>query len=317
VFATAQPSLVEAIKRNPRAMLTHFLWNISLIPNGLQVLLFGATSGRVTPDYIPVQTGSKWVLFVSIAGLGVLLMGTYRLWRFRHFWWTNWLKDRVWIWLTLGALGLTTVAVMIIERPRPEYIFIMGLAIRGLAGMSVLALAAPGRRFPDLSPAFPVVAVFLICLYPSFYYQTANSNPRTLLKFYRRLAPFEKFINRPETTIVAPEYGWEICNYLAECYDPPSHACRGGGASCVGMGFWELRAAVSPSRPLRALLDQNRVNLFFADETILTDPIGRDFVLSAAGLGWSKIGGRDDADEKWVLLQKNTGHSATRMNIPR
>src|SRR5262245_33077667 len=50
-FGKPQLSLAEAVIRNPGAMREHFLWNLSLIPNGLQALLFNAIYGTVNPDY--------------------------------------------------------------------------------------------------------------------------------------------------------------------------------------------------------------------------------------------------------------------------
>lgn len=46
VFGKPEPSLTEAIRSHPRAMLEHFWWNIQVIPNGIQILLFNGTSGR-------------------------------------------------------------------------------------------------------------------------------------------------------------------------------------------------------------------------------------------------------------------------------
>src|SRR5437867_2039043 len=51
VYGEPEPSLVKALRKNPKAMLEHFLWNLSLFPNGLQVLLFNVSSGSVSPDY--------------------------------------------------------------------------------------------------------------------------------------------------------------------------------------------------------------------------------------------------------------------------
>jgi hypothetical protein len=52
-FGEPRPSLAEMLRANPREVLEHFLWNLSLVPNGVQLALFNAIGGRVTPDYWP------------------------------------------------------------------------------------------------------------------------------------------------------------------------------------------------------------------------------------------------------------------------
>jgi len=86
-FGEPTPSLLEMLRRNPVAVLYHFWWNISLIPSGIQLLLFNASAGAVNPDYFPVQLRSLRALLLSILVAGILVHGLLLLCRDRRFWW--------------------------------------------------------------------------------------------------------------------------------------------------------------------------------------------------------------------------------------
>jgi hypothetical protein len=67
-FGEPLPTLWTMIRRNPKAVAGHFAWNALLLPNGLQLALFGAMSGHITPDYQPVPVQR----FLPIAGSAIL-----------------------------------------------------------------------------------------------------------------------------------------------------------------------------------------------------------------------------------------------------
>ena len=71
-FGEPLPSLGTMIRRNPKAVLEHFAWNLRLLPGGLQLSLFGAMSGGISPDYGPVPVWRRRTLFAT-AVLAVLL----------------------------------------------------------------------------------------------------------------------------------------------------------------------------------------------------------------------------------------------------
>ncbi|MGH9668164.1 MAG: hypothetical protein ACRD9L_27405, partial [Bryobacteraceae bacterium] len=159
VFGMAEPSFTQAAIRNPQALLEHFLWNLKLLPDGLEVLLFNAAFGSTDPDYAPVRSGSGRALALAILSLGIILLGAIRLWRRRRAWWDGWLHDRLWVWLALGCLSAVVLSVIVFERPRPSYMFILGIALRALIGMSMVAIAGRWTDFSRLSAAFPAVAI--------------------------------------------------------------------------------------------------------------------------------------------------------------
>src|SRR5262249_4142168 len=105
-FGSSRLSLGEMIRANPRAVWDHFLWNLMLTPNGLQVLLFNATSGHINPDYPPVQDQRPYALLLSLLLIGVWIGGLIVLLRRPGFWWRAWLRTRF-----LGWVGMLAVAV--------------------------------------------------------------------------------------------------------------------------------------------------------------------------------------------------------------
>src|SRR5262249_29661237 len=66
-FGQEQPTFRKMIAANPRAVLEHVAWNVSLVPNGLQVLLFNASSGRTNPDYPAPKLHRAFPLYLSLA----------------------------------------------------------------------------------------------------------------------------------------------------------------------------------------------------------------------------------------------------------
>src|SRR5262249_10666545 len=59
------PTLRQMIAANPQAVWDHFQWNLGLTGNGLQLLLFNASSGRTNPDYIPSHLQEIYPLWLS------------------------------------------------------------------------------------------------------------------------------------------------------------------------------------------------------------------------------------------------------------
>jgi hypothetical protein len=97
------------INANPGAVLEHFLWNLSLVPNGLQVALFNSMSGIVNPDYAPVNQ-SRTALVLGLAVLIVVAGGGAAAARHCRHWWSAWFRERPGgIWLIL--LVVSAVAV--------------------------------------------------------------------------------------------------------------------------------------------------------------------------------------------------------------
>ncbi len=295
-FGTPLPSLLEMIRGNPVAALQHVWWNISLIPSGVQLLLFNASAGTVNPDYFSVQLRSRRALALSLITGSILAVGIFLLYRDRGFWWEYWLKDRALGWLAM--LSVVAVAALIIptQRPRPAYLFGQGIFLMALAGMCVFAIS---RRWPvvqNLSRWLPFVMVALLLLVPDHY--RADGGGRPLLTLYERLAPFAAIFNRPDTVFLVSGYPIEVHDYVGHNYFT---------SPLIDFDYTILDKAPA-DRPLPSFLDQLGVNLIYVDETLWqklsANPVHRPFLASPESAGWKVLGFQDTETGKWMLLQK-------------
>ena len=116
-FGDPRPTLTLMLRRNPRATLQHFAWNVHLVPAGLQVLMFDCTSRRDNPDYAPVTVDPPTAGRLSLAAASVLLLG-FLLLAFRwRYWWNYWLRDRAWGWAAMFCVGATIFLIVPTQRP--------------------------------------------------------------------------------------------------------------------------------------------------------------------------------------------------------
>jgi hypothetical protein len=287
-FGKPEVTMLEATRLNPKAMLEHYLWNVRLIPSGLQVLLFSVTSSHINPDYAPVPVWPRPAILASCL-LGALLIwgGIIFLREPVH---RKFLRARLWGWLVMVCVASVVVIVMIAERPRPSYMFTLELLITAWAGFSAQMI---GSRWPwtaKLRPLFAPFVVACILLLPCYYYYRTDLAVRPGLEIYRRLAPFQQLI-RANAGVVIPIAAPELCFYLSE----PGRTCR-------GIPYSSIRARLGSGWD-KTLTAEN-VQFFLASEELLRDSAGTAFLNEAPSRGW-KIVEREDAPEnRWLLLEK-------------
>jgi hypothetical protein len=288
-FGMPRPSLLEALRRNPRAIREHFLWNLQLVPNGLQVLLLNGMTGSVNPDYAAVNRYSL-ALPASLLICIVVLGGVFVLRRDWEYWWKIWLKDRVWAWVAMLCVACVAPSIILTQRPRPSYLLAFGIFLRAAIAMCAFALAPRGLRFQYAGPLAPLAVILLLALAPAYYpYVHA---PRTLATLYETLAPFHQWIEQPDAGLVTAGRASDLCLYIAH------------SRSCRPLDFSDLRRQVTPELSLSQVLDKNRASVFFAEATVLDDPAGRLFVSEAKSDGWRLIAMRHDSQRDWDLFVK-------------
>ncbi len=289
-------SLSEMLQRNPSAILENILWNISLTPNGIQVLLFNATSGTVSPDYVPVHLRSFTALILSIITAGILILGLFLLYRERHYWWKYWLQERVLGWLAM--LSVIAVAGIIIptQRPRPSYLFTLSIFLMALTGMSVFVITYRRPGFQILSNWMPVVMVVTLLATPIYYVKPNYVQSRHLLNLYRKLTPFEKIISRDDTIFLVNGYSLEVHYYIRHRY-----------TNYVTKTFdYSIFNGTPLDISLPSLLNERGINLFYVDENFLgmfqADPY--TLIQTFLSSGWKLIAYEDGGDGRWMLLYK-------------
>jgi hypothetical protein len=295
-FGAPLPSLVEMVRRNPVAVLRHFWWNIGLTPNGLQLLLFNASSGSVNPDYFTAQLHSLRALILSLIAGAILTVGLPLLYRDRHFWWEHWLKDRALGWLAMLSVVAVAGVIILTQRPRPSYLFPQGLFVMALIGMCVFTISHRWRVVGTLSSWLPLVMVALLLAAPRHHY--AGDGSRPLLGLYERLAPFGAAFNRPDSVFLVSGYTLEIHDYVGHNYFT---------SPLIDFDY-SLFARLPDDQPLSLALDHEGINLFYIDEPLWrrlhANPAHRPFLTSPGSVGWTVLTHQHTEHGEWMLLQR-------------
>jgi hypothetical protein len=287
-FGRDMPTFLEAAMVNPGAIADFIGWNARLLPSGLQVALFGATSTGDNPDYFAVKTHRSYALVLLILLLGVIAAGVFALTRERSFWRTEWLPTRAWSVLILCAVGFTGVVVALTQRPRAEYMY--GLTV-GLLALTGICLSAILRRLGVESLVGPVtvwLAIMLILVMPSHYHRTS----RPLHDAVQRLQVIRPVLNHPTSVLVTSSYNSEICAYLAEI---PNERCS-------SPAWPTLLAQLSNGLALRQVLDHAKATAIYADPLLQQDPRIAKFVASPRTPGWRRVSGGVAPDGPWSVL---------------
>jgi hypothetical protein len=294
-FGSPEPTLTEALRKNPAAMLEHFWWNFSLIPSGIQVTLFNASSGAISPDYGDVTVLPARTIAVSLFVLSLGGWGGFLLWKRRTGWWTDWLRERAWAWVVLGAVASVTLIVMITQRPRPSYMFALAILLRAAVGMCICAIIAKTYWHKLFDTMLPIGIAVLLLIVPSYYEWRNRMQPsfrtRGLYAAYQRLLPFQKMMeDRRDFKILSPGFNGELCNYLAK-------------KPCAGLHYPEVRGpATEPGSSWVKLLDQRGANVIYADEWMLSEPEGQRLVEEVLAASWQQVARVDGGGNKWTLL---------------
>lgn len=289
-FRTEQPSLVQMLRVNPRALLTHVGWNLRLLPAGLQVMLFNATSDRFDPDYRGVPLRSRNATAASIILAGVAIAGGFIMWRNRRFWWRAWLRRRSLGWAAM-LCGLP-VALLIVatQRPRPEYLYNLTVLLLASIGTCWMPLALRFRKNRPLSAALPLLMLLAMMAAPSVYRQR---RPRPIAGEYRRLMPSQTVITRPGAVVLSP-HSIESSMYV-------------GHGEAQHVPYTEL-SRLAPNESLAAFLDARGVTVFILNDACrgmmdsLHPGAADAFLGSAPQHGWTIAPQQSEGRSGGVLL---------------
>jgi hypothetical protein len=306
-FDDPMPTLTEAARANPAAVANYVAWNVRLLPAGLQVALFGATSTGQNPGYFPVEEHRIYALLLSAVMLLVLVAGGILIVRERGHWRRTWLRRREWALVVLGAAALTSVVVALTQRPRAEYMYALSVVLMGAAGLAAAALLR-NFRVSRASIAGAAIAVPLVlCLVlPSHY----KPSPRPLRDAVERLDTVRGILTRPGAVLVSSGYGFEACSYLAESFD----------RHCTSIGWPKVKEDVARGLPLGDALDQVQATVIYADESLAADPAAARLLAAPAVAGWRRVAGGEGTSGTWAVLvhrsQAQGGRGASAGGVP-
>lgn len=294
LFGVPNASIVTALRVNPVAMLAHLWWNFRLIPAGLQVLLFNYRSGPINPDYVETNRSSL-IILPSLALFLTFCAALFLLRRHWKDWRTEWFDRQMWGWIMMGVLSVTVLVVALINRPRPSYMFLLGIVVRAAVALSVLIVLRQCIFLRKPLIALSAALVLAVLLLPNVY--QARPSARPVLRDYRRLKPFGAKLYRPGIhlpgmALVAASWPWELISFDAQCM-------------CDAIYYEELRRDATSARLLSEALDRRHATDFFANEVVLSDPVGADFAAHAEEYGWRVLGRGDASGDRWALWERS------------
>jgi hypothetical protein len=292
VFGRPLPTLGEMLRANPRATMAHFLWNVSLTGNGLQVALFNMMSGTVNPDYASVVRNVFGASILSAAVIAICVFGGIRLVRNWRYWWQVMLQKRAGTLALMLAEVCVSVLVILTQRPRPSYLFPTTVVIMTAIGLAAYALL--GRKRLAFANMLAVLGVpVLVILTPSYY--TLHKSDRLLLDAYRRLQPFTAILNNAQNRILLGDYSGELQNYLSLSLPKP-----------VSFDY-SILSSWHQHEPLIEFLHERRINVVFIQPRMMPElkaRLGaRQLLEDPQSAGWLRLappGGESD----WLLLYR-------------
>jgi hypothetical protein len=304
VFGIPFPAPMEALRANPRALLGHVLWSIRLLPAGIQVALFNATSDRYNPDYIQIPLGRQEVLIPSFLSLGLLIAGGGQLLRNRGYWWSSWIQDRVWGWIMLFCLASVLAVVLPMQRPRSSYIFLPMLLLRAVVGMCAFVLANRVKTYRHFGQVAPVIMIAMVFLVPSYFVK----GNRPMQTIYTRLAPSADYLGIKGTSLVTPSaaYSIPLCDYFT----------RGSLGSCDGYDYHVIKNLGDGETVSHFLARQPvPVVVFYLDRDFLTlygrMPAVQSFIANPEPEGWKLVSLQDSPGNVWRVYA-----NVSRLGLP-
>jgi hypothetical protein len=313
-FGNELPTMREAFLANPKAMMEHFLWNVSLIPSGLQVALFNCRAGDFDPDYIrtPQRPAVAWAL--SAIYLALVAVAAVLVIRHREYWFKGFLEGRGWIFLGILTVCSTVCVVMVMQRPRPSYMFAQTVAMMLLAGFSVhvilhhLRIEPFVRRFaflpmiavaflvPQLYVAMPVVPMLKTKEERVAARKTriAASRGRPLLVQFRLLEPFRDDLAKKSLRAATGGYPFELNSYLGFGTERPEERF---------FDTTSLVASAENAAAFNAELRKLNVRVLTIPSLQTRKPAIVDFMKNAPSLGWKlERQTTDQGREYWLYI---------------
>ncbi len=305
-FGKSNPTLVEMMKANPRAVAEHWSWNISLFPNGVELLLFDRASGSVHPDFFPPSDPrlNHWWPAVLLGGFVVLWIAGLAM--IRRGWtaqWKEWMAPRAPAWFLLLGLACVVVPVTLTCRPRPAYMFGFGITLVVLTGLCAWEIATRLKAGNLFRFAMPVVAITLVATVPT-YASGRTAGVRSTADAIARLQVHREELGAPGVTLVGSSNGISlyvvptarIRRYLT---DPVSET------SPNVVQFTTVEVGWQQGESLHAMLTRIGADYLFLDERLMvllereraTD--AKDLLDGRNATGWQMVEADDTPGRRW------------------
>jgi hypothetical protein len=300
-FGEPLPSLGTMIRRNPRAVAEHFAWNLRLLPGGLQLSLFGAMSGGISPDYGPVPVLRRRALTASAILALLLAAGIVAQLRDRSRIDGRGASGPVVGWLALVPAALVALFLIVpTQRPRPEYLYGLALPIVAAAAWAADTLVRRWGLLDLLRLSMPAAILLAFPAYGTYFVPPPGKAPaRPLLEAVRRLEPCADRISAPGAVFLAGEHSFSLGGYLVRPRVDPKPRVLGT----------ETFSQLGDSERVDAFLGRFEVTLVYLDEGVVSklssNPLHRAFLEGLGTNGWQTLASGQTAGSRWLLLARS------------
>jgi hypothetical protein len=207
--------------------------------------------------------------------------------------WREWLKPRAMGWLAMICGIPTALMIMVIERPRPSYLFGFTLLLMTFIGLCGWAFIRRIPKIQTLLPLVPMAMILVPLVTPSFYYPHKQGRP--VVENYERLRPFEAMFGRPDSAYIGPQANTVqafVGHGLRACFD------------------YSIFDELPPGMSLADFLMARHITLFELTETeavkfrAIHPALLDDFLQSYGQNGWRLLASQELADGQWRLFSR-------------
>jgi hypothetical protein len=302
VFGHAWPTAGQMLAGNPSAAIEHYLWNLGLVSSGLQVLLFNAMSGRVNPDYAPVQT-AWYPMVLGALMLAVIAAGA---WAVRREW-KDGARSRIVaharVALAFVPVLIVAVPVALTQRPRPSYFFHVSVIAIALTLAAVFVLIRRSSRLCRTAAIASVAtAAALVIAQPSYFVRYRSARP--LAAKLRHVAPHRSAIDAAPGRVLIGEFSSEVTSYLGirrkvqQLSKPQADIL-----SNEPLLRWDR------SVPLEHFLEEEGIEVVYLDPSMLASLRSERQAARLLGepraIGWQVLGFEEGGSTSWRMLARD------------
>jgi hypothetical protein len=317
-FGKPAPTLREMMAANPRAVLEHFAWNLSLTPSGVQLLLFNRGSGTINPDYdgdVPRRLKSTVAMGLSVCLLAVWLMGCIALWSNRQAWWRDWLSARALGWVGMFAVAAVVPLIILSQRPRPSYLFTFGFVLIAITGMCFHAATTRWRLADRIRMIAPLAMIALLMLVPRQFSQAHHrtQQPQYVANAVNRLIKHRGEIMIPKINLLVPADSVGFYANPTLIHMHPLNQFPGKRTATIGLLYefpWFLEDMKS-GESFPAICERLALDFVYLDELSLANLQAMPNRANAGTLidgleapGWHLIDGGCQPGDRWRLYRR-------------
>jgi hypothetical protein len=304
-FGVDYPSIGHMLWSNPIAALTHFWWNLTLIPNGLEVLLFNARAGGFEPDYAPSRVAT-YPLVLGALVIVLLTAGAILAWQTRSKTSLSSISNRT----AIAFLPLLAMAapVVLTQRPRPSYFFYVSVIV---IAATMGAIGSMLRRRPEICRSLNIgalaVAAALILFMPRYSLPPYLPSGRPLLQKLEHLAPQRAMLLKTRGRIFLGHWSSEVASYMN--LNSPRDEVRGYPIQGPTIVFGNtLLRNWDGMTPLEQFLAEQGVDILYLDPSELAwlraQPQAKNVLDNPRAAGWRDVAHEEIGDRSWALLAK-------------